>query len=337
MKLLFLGSQPLLADARRKFQELRVWQEITDLQRRAALSGGTSIAINLLPDAKYEELRHLVRHYRPDVLHISAHGETDALSFSDHSGREILVAADMLSSTFDEEFCPKLVFLSACNSQQIGRALAERVPHAVGFSTSISHPDALRVSREFYDSLFNGKSIQESHERGLAALKATPTNATFELFSRLDANPANEWLCPLVLLVAKFEDNTPKWQDHHCEIRMGLRNLPPNSIQVIYFTSSRHWVENEYDPKPRDLCLVSLLDIGQSLQNSTIWSADTWSMHGRNSIWHACAITATGEHAFVRSDIRTALRRHYDAERLNGVIDQEEYKRLQEAIVGFTD
>src|SRR5262249_51242127 len=142
MRLLLISSTPAAPDQARKYQELRVENDIAALQREAMQAGGQEINFAFLPSATIASLPGLLAYHKPDILHVSTHGEKEFLSLSNEEGRAIAVSAMTLASNLNGFNRPKLVVLSAWNSSEIAEQVSKVVPMVVAFTLPVADPDA---------------------------------------------------------------------------------------------------------------------------------------------------------------------------------------------------
>ena len=78
-----------------------------------------------LPDTPVNLLRGMINRFRPDVLHLAAHGESSAIQLRDFDGSAKPVTADTLQRYLVQEEPVALVYLNACNSAELAKSLAE--------------------------------------------------------------------------------------------------------------------------------------------------------------------------------------------------------------------
>ena len=108
----------------------------------------------------------------PTILHIMCHGEYDKerkqfyLCFEKATGEiDKLYAEDLKEILSKFESSVKLVFVNACHSEPVGRVFAEAgVPYVVAIQsqTQIADVFAKKFSNEFYNFIFERKSVKEA-------------------------------------------------------------------------------------------------------------------------------------------------------------------------------
>jgi WD40 repeat protein len=195
-----LGTAPL--DLPREFREID--EEVRMSPHRAA------VELILVPGARPVDLLRKLNEYRPQVVHLSGHGEPDEIILesgddeADHPGyarapmrstderdmkspRPGPVASgptgdgqplgvrksalvDILRS--GDEGSLRLVVLNACHTRSQAEALTGVVDCVVGMNRVIGDRAAIKFAASFYGALAFGKSVQKAFEQGIARLSA---------------------------------------------------------------------------------------------------------------------------------------------------------------------
>lgn len=127
-----------------------------------------------------------------DVLHFSGHGvpardgKPPALTFEDDNGLCHLMPGSNLKELFlAAEFSKrvKCVFVSACHSEDIGKAFEEaNVPHVVAVAAkSRVHDEAsIKFADMFYNSLINGSSVKTAFDSAKYSVEKDPMVGSIE-------------------------------------------------------------------------------------------------------------------------------------------------------------
>lgn len=135
---------------------------------RGPASLWTRLAVETSP--RWDSLPAQLDQHRPDILHISGHGQPDgALVMADQDGRPVGFAAASVVSLIAQR-APKLVVLTACYSRELARALRRHVPCVVGSTGEVAADAAFLFSAVFYDALAVGESVEQAHARAQAAV-----------------------------------------------------------------------------------------------------------------------------------------------------------------------
>ncbi len=137
MKVLFVASNPTskpsLALERGK---------MTELQRRFLMAEGDPVQLTFFPNLAIEQLPLELTSNRFDVLHISAHEESEELALANAAGDAVTLTAEMLRELLDIERPPRVVYLHASNSQDIAKELIAVVPCAIGTTATVTNRTA---------------------------------------------------------------------------------------------------------------------------------------------------------------------------------------------------
>jgi len=333
MRILFISATPAAPDQARKYQELRVHNDIAVLQQAASIAAGQHISFLFLPSITFGALPATLATHKPDVLHVSTHGEKDHLSLANDDGRAVPISAPTLKHMLNTSDAPRLVILSACNSAEIAKDLAKVVRMTIGFTLPVSDLDARASTVALYQGLFTGKSVQDAYAFSKHMLNDLNRDGVdLVLEHREDTDPGQEVLCPAVELVARFpDDKPPKGMDGEglMEVEFGLANCPPSTTQVIFFTSNRYWIHDETDVDPGELSSIVVDDAWSTPATKTLW-CEAWSMPA-DWVMFACALTGEGRSILLQSGTCDALQRHY-GKYSSTVLSRVEKQKADDAI-----
>ena len=113
--------------------------------------------------------------HKPQILHFSGHGSREqGLAFMGDSGKAVLVTPDALSRFFKalkEIFTIETVLLNACYSEIQAEGIYPYINYIIGMNTAIGDEAATQFSIGFYDTLFNGESIENAFVLGCNAIE----------------------------------------------------------------------------------------------------------------------------------------------------------------------
>ncbi|WP_235006634.1 AAA-like domain-containing protein, partial [Calothrix rhizosoleniae] len=122
-----------------------------------------------------KELRRALLTHKPQILHFSGHGSGEqGLFFMGDSGKAMLVTPDALSRFFKaikEIFTIETVVLNACYSEVQAEGIYPYINYIIGMNQAIGDQAAIQFSIGFYDTLFNGESIENSFLLGRNAIE----------------------------------------------------------------------------------------------------------------------------------------------------------------------
>ncbi|WP_420572711.1 CHAT domain-containing protein [Kordia sp.] len=114
---------------------------------------------------------HLLK-IEPNILHISGHGNSDEqLLLEDIEGYKEEVSIEKLSAVLsgftDHIDC---VFLNTCHSLSGIGSFNKDIPYIVGMNNEIPDDVAINFSKNFYNVLFNGRTIKDAFKISLATI-----------------------------------------------------------------------------------------------------------------------------------------------------------------------
>jgi hypothetical protein len=284
---------------------LKLEREITELQQRAVATTGSTFRFDFFPDLRIEELPLELARQRPDVLHISAHGERDNLALANQSGQEVRLSAEVLRAFLDQEQPPRIVYLNACDSAEIARELVSIAPIAIGTTASISNDAAIASAVLFYERLLNGATVQQAFDAGKRMIEAMHASATSSLlYKARGVHPETERIFQSTKLVARF-DGFPSSKRDQFTIELGLIGCRSDTNQVIFYTDDATYIEDE-DRAEEDLCVVARTNPVRGV----IWSDFDWYAYGDIRIF-GCGSTLSGEAYSVGSTLTAAIEAYY--------------------------
>ncbi len=218
MKILYVGSNP------RDEYTLLLEREITELQTRFSNSSSSSVSFTFLPGIAIEELPREISRVRPDILHISSHGNEAGLWLAGQDTKGRSLTAEALREFVSIERPPRLVILSACNSGPIAEGMVATVPMAIGISAEITNGAARESIRLFYERLLQGQSVGKAFgacRRMIATIENGSASA--KLFQAKSIHPEQEFFLISPRIIAKFESKKFKRnRDREFEIDIGI-------------------------------------------------------------------------------------------------------------------
>lgn len=160
------------------------------------------------------------------ALHFSGHGQENMLAFENGLGKvHCMTPADILNllSVGGQNAGIEFVFVSACNSENVGKAFVQAgVPHviAVRRQEQVADDAARTFMKQFYLAVLVGRTVKNAFEIALAAVRTAATN--------IDANEPKKFLL------------LPQEGDHNVQI---FRDVPAGQFINL----------NEKE-KPNNLC-----------------------------------------------------------------------------------
>jgi hypothetical protein len=167
IKILFISSNPS------NLSNLSLKSEFTAIDNEIRQSPYSS-HFELIPswDTQVTDLQKLLLRYKPDIVHISGHGnEKSEIILQDEHDAGKAISADALKimfALFKEEI--QCVILNMCHSEKQSLAIAKEINFVVGTSGKIGNKLAIEFARSFYRGLANGKDINKSFQLGKNAI-----------------------------------------------------------------------------------------------------------------------------------------------------------------------
>jgi hypothetical protein len=303
VKILYLASNSIEAPS------LRLVQEINSLQRDTPGSSvGEPVQFVFLPDTRYDDIRNQITAHKPDIVHMSAHGDEYALEAINMRGETIAISPEDLRIFFDGGFSPKLLYLNSCDSARLAEQIIDVVPMSIGMTSSITNVAARNAAVTFYSRLLAGKTVGKAFDAGKHIVQRLDGNsAGAKLFARDGTYPYRTTLHTPCRIVAKFADDRYEARKNgYFDLRLGLLGCPPNTSQVVFMTDDESFLGKNSANLESDLCSV----VRTYPVNGEIWLDHTWSMNGDVRIF-AFANTNGGECVSLGSRICLALQEYY--------------------------
>lgn len=135
--------------------------------------------------ARPNELLDALKRTHPNVVHFYGHGHEQGITFTTEKGSTtVLIAAlkDLFASK--NASTVKCIVLTACNSAETAKTLAEVVDFTVGTVDSPTNEESTTFAARFYNEIVDGKSYEEAVESGNLDLKLLQYKVTFTLFTK---------------------------------------------------------------------------------------------------------------------------------------------------------
>jgi CHAT domain-containing protein len=168
IKVLFVAANARDAGRLAIDEEARaIDQKIRMSDHRDALQVATAWAAR--PDDLMQELNR----HRPTIVHLSGHGtHQGALILIDAHGDSKPVSGAALGALFATmKDNIRLVILNACYSGVQADAISQNIDFVIGMSAAIGDGAAIVFAAAFYRALGFGRTVQESFDQAIVALK----------------------------------------------------------------------------------------------------------------------------------------------------------------------
>jgi hypothetical protein len=283
MKVLYLASRT------DEVTTLELEREITALQRSVHTSLVDAVSFTFLPNVKLEQLAiELVRH-RPDVLHISVHGNQSGLWFATEFGKYVELTAGQLIDLLPAEHLPRLILLNACDSEKAAEELSRLPLVAIGSTAPITNQAAIASGMIMYNRLLNGFTIA-------AAFRAM--DATVSSLARKDtalrlccAHPGLEKqaLLRVPQVAARLSSERRPVGRYGVSAYIGLVGCPASTTQVCFFSDDPSFIKEEASLEETQTEVIRDIPRG-----GEVWTETVWTVDGDFRV-AACGITGNGD------------------------------------------
>lgn len=140
---------------------------------RASVTVNCTLAVT--PDSFLRSLRK----YRPNIVHFSGHGSNLGILMRGDGDETHMVQGSSLATAFRDRHIDLVVF-NACFSSSYADALALSVKTVVGTHDEVGDEAALRFSRAFYRTLFDGHAISDSLKDAMDAVELYDLDNVYE-------------------------------------------------------------------------------------------------------------------------------------------------------------
>jgi hypothetical protein len=285
---------------------LLVEHEVTKLQRQLRAKTGANVGFIFLPALQFQDLRNEVELYKPDVLHISAHGSPGEVHFVDSLGKTVSLNAGNVTAALGTQFRPHVIYLSACHSAPLAEQLSNEVPVTIGTTDDVENYYAREASMAFYESLYSGNTVQQAFDVSKSLLETLSREVSTRMFSK--ATEARRHILhhppQLVARFSKLDDQGDKefW------FEPGFLGVPDNTNQAIFFTNDMTYAKSDKTLE-NDLCWISR----DSDYGDIHWLDEYWKCKGDFRMF-ATAVTGSGEFRTVYAKVADALMAYYTIE-----------------------
>lgn len=148
-RLLFAYSTPL------NVSPLRLGTEEKQIKEALrAITDRDKIHIDTIPAVELKDFSNAFNRYRPNILHISSHGNQEHIALENEKGQAITVDGDMLINIVKLAGKQlKIVVLNACESSKMAASLTDVVDVTIGMNMSIGDNAARAFAVQLYSSI----------------------------------------------------------------------------------------------------------------------------------------------------------------------------------------
>lgn len=248
MKVLYLASNS------KDSSTLRIEQDVTELQRTVAQVSGDPVTFIFLPALPFEDIELQLSLFKPDILHITAHGSSNELYLSNSAEMKVPLSAESLRAVLSAHK-PELVYINACTSEDIAKSLRGHVPYIIGTTAPITNFAARKSAVTFYRYLLRGQSLQAAYQASAATAQTLDQKVTTSLFQKIGRDSAREFFYRVPRLVACFEDHKFKPSGGYT-FRIGMTGASETTMQIVFCTDDESFIEDSDD---LESCLCTVI------------------------------------------------------------------------------
>lgn len=281
MKVLYLASNS------KDSSTLRIEQDITELQRTIAQVSGDPVTFIFLPALPFEEIEMQLALFKPDILHITAHGAPNELYLSNSAEMKVPLSAASLRAVLSAHK-PELVYINACTSVEIAKSLHGYIPHTIGTTEPITNFAARKSAVTFYRYLLRGQSLEAAFQASSATVETLDRNVRTEIFSKVGRDPAREFFYSVPRLVACFEDHKFKNSNGY-RFLIGMTGASETTMQIAFCTDDESFI---LDQDELESCLCSV--VRTNAIRGEVWTEEIYEGIYGDFRLYALGITSAG-------------------------------------------
>lgn len=220
--------------------QLRLAQEVREIEQRLQLVGGHGLEIVSRGAVKVRDLQFLLQNNQAEIVHFSGHGtEEGELLLEDNNNQSAPVPMNALTKAFEKlRGNIRCVVLNSCYSEGQARAIAKSIDCVIGMSSAVYDGAAIAFAASFYQALAFGQSVQTAFDLGRdeVDLHKIPGGEQPALHPRKGVKAANVFLSGRPEVHAEFvlHNGKPVKSDGEYEICMFVKNASRAVRSVVY-------------------------------------------------------------------------------------------------------
>jgi len=302
---------------------LSIEREVDMLTRMFA---DTLVEFRALPWGHAERLVQDLSAQQFDILHITAHGEGEALQILNEKGAAVMMSAEHIAAFIPQAQKPRLIYLNACDSEPLARQLVEHVPFAIGSTLPLANDQAIHGALSFYWRVLLGGTVQEAYHaaRGMIGL-LSGKRGEVTLQEQREKTASQTRLLPKPKILAAVNGGISTAEKRFFEVTFGADSVPAETSQIVFFTDDEDVIGVGTDEAiTAELCAVAR---GRPNREGTLWcdSVESWDISGDFRLF-AIGITSGGARWTTSSSLCEALeawhgRDRRDAKQLNSIVN----------------
>jgi hypothetical protein len=314
---MYVASNPEGADT------LLIDREISDMRDRLDRSANADpIDFSAYPNLAVGDLAEKVRRFRPDVLHLAAHGEDDALALAHPVDGSVALDGRKLAALLAAvSVKPKLIVLNACSSDGMAAELAAAgaADFVIGTDAPISNDGARAMAASLYQRLADGASVADAFtvaRTNLDLIDAGEVGATLHPVQALEAARAVKLVDPMRIVAclpvieewldAELAAPGRGFRPEMPKVQFGVAGSPAAARQTVFFTDD----ETVTKPKGGSLEEARSWIVESQPWKGEIWMPDAYCYYGDMS-WYVAVTTTDRRVVSTAATTVEALRRYY--------------------------
>jgi hypothetical protein len=267
----------------------------------------TLVEFRALPWGRAERLVQDHSTQQFDILHITAHGEGEALQILNEKGATVMLSAEHIAAFIPQARKPRLVYLNACDSEPLAKQLVEQVPFAIGSTLPLANDQAIHGALSFYRRVLLGGTVQEAFHaaRGMIGL-LSGNRAEVTLQEQREKTASHTRLLPKPRILAAINGGISRGEKRFFEVTFGAEGVPAETWQIVFFTDDENIISVGSDEgHTAELCAVAR---GRPSLEGTLWcdSVESWDISGDFRLF-AIGITSGGARWTTSSSLCEAL------------------------------
>lgn len=138
-----------------------------------AITDRDKIHIDTIPAVELKDFSNAFNRYKPNILHISSHGNQECIALENEKGDAIAVDDDTLMNIVKLAGKQlKIIVLNACESSKMAASLTDVVDIAIGMNVSIGDDAARAFAVQLYSSIGENIPIGLAFEQAKFAISA---------------------------------------------------------------------------------------------------------------------------------------------------------------------
>lgn len=336
MRILYIASNPEGANP------LQLEREISLLQKKLDEALTTDhLDLRVYSHLNIDELPDVVSRLAPDVIHLAAHGQDDAIMLAHQERGHVRLDGRMLGGLLAAtRVRPKLLLLNACNSAAMAETLTGHADFVIGTDAPISNVGARSMAATLYSLLASGSSLGSAFDAAKNILDIIDQESVQAILYPQGSAPIarRTTLTDPLRIIANFPA-VEKWLDkEHVApqkgfnpsepaVQFGVAGAPESTRQIQFFTDDSEVIADETG----SLAEARGWMLEQRPFRGEIWVEPYYSYYG-DMWWYTSVVTSERKIHCASATTVAALRRYYFDEEWRGPVPPDIASEIETAI-----